>query len=63
MRGETRSTAASANTRVNTRVLATRFLLVAIAAGGLVVGVVARRVGNGPAAAAASAQPSTRTVS
>jgi multidrug efflux pump subunit AcrA (membrane-fusion protein) len=36
----------------------TRVLLVAIAAGGLVVAVVARRVGNGPAAAAASARPS-----
>jgi hypothetical protein len=53
-----RSTAADVDTRVATRVLATRLLLVAIAAGGLVVAVVARRVGNGPAAAAASAQPS-----
>ncbi|MFL5307198.1 MAG: heavy metal-binding domain-containing protein [Polyangia bacterium] len=38
--------------------IATRLLLVAIAAGGLVVAVVARRVGNVPAAAAASARPS-----
>jgi len=53
-----RSTAASVNTRVDTRVLAARVLLVAIAAGGLVGAVVARRVGNGPAAAAASARPS-----
>jgi hypothetical protein len=48
MRGS-RSTAA---------IVVTRFALVAIAAGGLVVAVVARRVGSGPAAAAASAQPS-----
>jgi hypothetical protein len=40
------------------RVLATRLLLVAIAAGGLAFAVVARRAGNGPAAAAASARPS-----
>jgi len=53
-----RSTAAGVDTRVATRVLATRLALVAIAAGGLVVAVVARRVGNDPAAAAASAQPS-----
>jgi hypothetical protein len=53
-----RSTAAIDSTRVATRVLATRLLLVAIAAGGLVVAVVARRVGNGPAPAAASARPS-----
>jgi hypothetical protein len=53
-----RSTATIVDTRVATRVLATRLLLVAIAASGLVVAVVARRVGNGPAAAAASAQPS-----
>jgi hypothetical protein len=56
--GESRSTAAIADTRVTTRVLATRLVLVAIAAGGLVVAVVARRVGSNPAAAAASAQPS-----
>lgn len=53
-----RSSAAGVDTRVATRVLATRLALVAIAAGGLVVAVVARRVGDGPAAAAASAQPS-----
>lgn len=53
-----RSTAAIVDTLVATRVLATRLLLVAIAAGALVVAVVARRVGNNPAAAAASAQPS-----
>jgi hypothetical protein len=57
MRG-TRSTAAITDTRVAARVLATRLLLVAIAAGGLVVAVVARRVSNGPAAAAVSARPS-----
>jgi hypothetical protein len=39
-------------------IVATRILLVAIAAGGLVFAVVARRVGNTPAAAAASARPS-----
>jgi hypothetical protein len=43
---------------VTTRVLATRLLLAAIAAGGLVVAVVARRAGNGPAAATPSALPS-----
>src|SRR6476661_938625 len=58
MRGNTRSTAADVSPRVDTRVLATRLLLVAIAAGGLVVAVVARRGGNVPAAAPASAQPS-----
>ena len=52
-----RSTAAIVDTRVATRVLATRILLVAIAAGGVAVGLVARRGGNAPAAAAA-AQPS-----
>ncbi len=57
MNGESRSTAAT-DTRVATRVLATRILLVALAAGGLVVAVVARRVSTTPAAAAASAQPS-----
>jgi hypothetical protein len=39
-------------------IVATRLLLVAIAAGALVVAVVARRVSRAPAAAAASAQPS-----
>jgi hypothetical protein len=39
-------------------IVATRLLLVAIAAGALVVAVVARRVSKTPAAAAASAQPS-----
>jgi hypothetical protein len=39
-------------------IVATRLLLVAIAAGALVVAVVARRVSRTPAAAAASAQPS-----
>jgi hypothetical protein len=39
-------------------IVATRIFLVAIAAGGLVVGVVARGAGKGPAAAAASARPS-----
>jgi hypothetical protein len=58
LNGESRSTAAIVDTRVATRVLATRFLLVAIAAGGLVVAVVARRVSRNPAAAAASAQAS-----
>ncbi len=48
----------SAAAIVAIRVLATRLLLVAIAAGGLVFAVVARRAGNGPAAAAASARPS-----
>src|SRR5689334_22356651 len=57
MRGS-RFTAAGIDTRVATRVLATRLLLVAMAAGGVVVALVARRVGNDPAAAAASAQPS-----
>ena len=52
------STAAGVDTLVATRVLATRLLLVAIAAGALVVAVVARRVSRSPAAAAASAQPS-----
>ena len=52
------SIAPTGDTRVVTRVLATRLLLVAIAAGGLVVAVVARRVGSNPAAAVASAQPS-----
>jgi hypothetical protein len=58
MNGGSRSTAAIADTRVATRVLATRLLLVAIAAGGLVIAVVARRGSNAPAAAAASARPS-----
>jgi len=44
--------------RSTAAIVATRFLLVAIAAGGLVVAVVARRVSKTPAAAAASAQPS-----
>jgi hypothetical protein len=52
------STAAGVDTRVATRVLATRLALVAIAAGGLVAAVVASRVGKTPAAAAASARPS-----
>jgi len=49
-----RSTAASADTRVVTRVFATRILLVAVAAGGVVAGLVARRVSSAPAAAAAA---------
>ena len=49
MNGRSRSTAA---------IVATRLVLVAVAAGGLVVAVVARRVGNVPAAATASAAPS-----
>jgi hypothetical protein len=44
--------------RSTAAIVATRLLLVAIAAGALVVAVVARRVGKTPAAAAASAQPS-----
>ena len=44
--------------RSTAAIAATRLLLVAIAAGGLVGAVVARRVGNTPAAAAASARPS-----
>jgi hypothetical protein len=44
--------------RSTAAIVATRFLLVAIAAGALVVAVVARRVSKTPAAAAASAQPS-----
>jgi hypothetical protein len=49
MNGGSRSTAA---------IVATRLLLVAIAAGGLVVGAVARKDSHVPAAAAVSAQPS-----
>jgi hypothetical protein len=53
-----RSAAAITDTRVAIRVLATRILLVAIAAGGVVAGLVARRVSSAPAAAAAATQPS-----
>jgi hypothetical protein len=44
--------------RSTAAIVFTRLLLVSIAAGGLVVAVVARRVGNDPAPAAASTQPS-----
>lgn len=44
--------------RSTAAIVATRLLLVAIAAGGLVAAVVARRVSNAPAPAAAAARPS-----